>query len=180
MKSVRIDPFTLEFHTLPEGPTGQVDVRIRDSKGQDVFSGLVRYRRDRGGIQIHFPDRVLSWEVSRRTEDDGVVTWQSRERSEGWEVEGIRLLRSGEAVQGVSAGRLRSGMKVKSQMPGKILKCSVLVGDLVEVGAPLLVMEAMKMENEIRAPLSGRIKSLSVSVGSLVETGSVLLEIEKA
>jgi biotin carboxyl carrier protein len=71
-------------------------------------------------------------------------------------------------------------MKVKSQMPGKILKCSVLVGDLVEVGAPLLVMEAMKMENEIRAPLSGRIKSLSVSVGSLVETGSVLLEIEKA
>ena len=63
-------------------------------------------------------------------------------------------------------------------MPGKILRISVKAGDSVEKGQALLVMEAMKMENEIRASHSGKIAALKVSEGQAVETGADLCLID--
>ncbi len=60
-------------------------------------------------------------------------------------------------------------------MPGKILRVSVKPGDQVKKGQSIIVMEAMKMENEIKSPQDGVIKEVKVHVGQAVETGAELL-----
>ena len=63
-------------------------------------------------------------------------------------------------------------------MPGIILGITVKEGDDVNAGDAMLVLEAMKMENEIHAPRAGKIKKVHVSVGAEVRSGSVLVEFE--
>lgn len=62
-------------------------------------------------------------------------------------------------------------------MPGLIVRVEAREGDEVQAGQGLVVMEAMKMENELRAPSSGRVKAVHVSPGMAVEKGSVLVEL---
>ncbi len=75
-----------------------------------------------------------------------------------------------------------SGIKnegvIKAPMPGLIVKIEVAVGDRVEAGDGVLIMEAMKMENEIKAPVSGVIVSIDVQAGGAVEKNQRLLVIE--
>lgn len=66
---------------------------------------------------------------------------------------------------------------VKTPMPGRVLKVLVQEGDEVKVGQPLVVVEAMKMENELGAELTGVVKKIFVSPGATVEGGARLLEI---
>jgi glutaconyl-CoA decarboxylase len=68
-----------------------------------------------------------------------------------------------------------SGEPVTSPMPGTILKVNVNVGDAVKAGQVLMVLEAMKMENEIPSPRDGKVAQLLVSKGSTVDTGAPLL-----
>jgi biotin carboxyl carrier protein len=68
--------------------------------------------------------------------------------------------------------------RIKAPIPGQITRVIVTVGEEVEQGQPLLILEAMKMENEIRAPRAGRIKELTVSLGQRVTLHEVLAEIE--
>jgi len=63
-------------------------------------------------------------------------------------------------------------------MPGLILRVAVQVGDAVEAGQSLVVMEAMKMENELRSASHGTVKSIQVEVGTAVEKGVILVEME--
>ena len=63
-------------------------------------------------------------------------------------------------------------------MPGKVIAVKVAPGDTVGKGDELLVVEAMKMENAIRAPREGRVKSVSARVGDMVSPGVVLVELE--
>ncbi|HEY2851523.1 MAG TPA: biotin/lipoyl-containing protein [Gemmatimonadaceae bacterium] len=63
-------------------------------------------------------------------------------------------------------------------MPGMIVRVNVGQGDAVEPGQGLVVMEAMKMENELRATSRGTVKRVLVSAGTAVEKGVVLLELE--
>lgn len=66
------------------------------------------------------------------------------------------------------------GEKVCAPMPGNILDVKVKVGDTVKSGEVLLILEAMKMENEIMASVDGTVKSVDVQKGASVETGAVL------
>ena len=63
---------------------------------------------------------------------------------------------------------------VKAPMPGNILDVKVKVGDSVKSGDILLVLEAMKMENEILAPCDGKVSAVNVTKGSTVNSGDVL------
>lgn len=66
-------------------------------------------------------------------------------------------------------------LKVESPMPGSIFKIEVAVGDAVAEGQNLVILEAMKMENEIVAPRAGTVKQILVSQGTAVNTGDVLV-----
>ena len=67
------------------------------------------------------------------------------------------------------------GESVKAPMPGNILKVNVSVGQTVKEGDLLVVLEAMKMENEIFAPKSGTVAQVLVQKGSTVDTGATMV-----
>jgi biotin carboxyl carrier protein len=68
--------------------------------------------------------------------------------------------------------------EIKTSMPGKIVKVLVEKGDSVKEGQAVLILEAMKMQNEIKAPQSGKISHLGVKPGASVETNSLLFTVE--
>ncbi len=70
---------------------------------------------------------------------------------------------------------LAAGEPVNSPMPGTILRVEVKEGDSIQAGQLLVVLEAMKMENEILAPRDGKVVQVAVSQGTAVETGSPLV-----
>jgi biotin carboxyl carrier protein len=63
-------------------------------------------------------------------------------------------------------------------MPGKVLAVNVSVGEEVEIGKSLLTLEAMKMENVIKAEGIGKVKSIEVETGNTVDKGAVLIRFE--
>ena len=78
-----------------------------------------------------------------------------------------------------AAGSGTSGRKVvRSPMPGKVVQVSVEVGQRVEPGQALLIIEAMKMENELKSPMRGIVTEIKVRAGETVEGGAELLSIE--
>jgi biotin carboxyl carrier protein len=84
------------------------------------------------------------------------------------------------AIRALSgAGKEASGpAPLIAPMPGMIVRISVAVGDSVQAGQGLIVMEAMKMENELRAATPGTVKSILAREGPAVEKGALLLELE--
>lgn len=68
--------------------------------------------------------------------------------------------------------------KVASPMPGKVVRLLAQVGDEISAGQGLLVVEAMKMQNEIRSPKSGRVVAVFVAEGAAVSGGETLAEVE--
>jgi len=82
------------------------------------------------------------------------------------------------AAAGVrSGGKATSTGLVTSPMPGKVVKVLVKEGDEVEPGRPLIVVEAMKMENELVAEAAGTVKKVHVQTGDAVEGGAPLVTI---
>lgn len=67
-----------------------------------------------------------------------------------------------------------NGQTIVSPMPGTILRLEVSIGDTIAKGDTLMILEAMKMENEILAPNDGVVKQLNVSQGSSVNSGDIL------
>lgn len=88
--------------------------------------------------------------------------------------ERARVLRE---VSGVSARRQGTAHLV-APMPGLVVRVNVMEGDQVRAGQGLVVMEAMKMENELRAPAAGIVRRIVTPPGSAVEKGALLLEME--
>ena len=76
-------------------------------------------------------------------------------------------------LSGASAGEL------VSQMPGKVIKVMTAEGAVVNAGDTLIILEAMKMENEIKAGISGVVKSVQVEEGQVLESGHLMVEIEE-
>jgi glutaconyl-CoA/methylmalonyl-CoA decarboxylase subunit gamma len=68
-------------------------------------------------------------------------------------------------------------MSIKSPLPGTILEIKRRVGDAVKIGDTILIMEAMKMENDIKADIDGVISAIKVNVNDSVLEGEVLVEI---
>ena len=70
---------------------------------------------------------------------------------------------------------LSDGEPVNAPMPGNVLRIDVKEGDKVKAGQTLLILEAMKMENEIAAPKDGTVVQIATSKGAVVETGTPLI-----
>src|SRR5207248_10379539 len=77
------------------------------------------------------------------------------------------------------AGLADSGeQKLTASMPGKVVRIISAVGDQIKAGQGILVIEAMKMQNEVRSPKNGQLKKLLVGQGANVVAGEVLATIE--
>ena len=74
--------------------------------------------------------------------------------------------------------RIAASSQVSALMPGRVTSILVSEGELVSEGSPLLILEAMKMQNEVTSPLSGRVKSVLVSEGATVKKDAVLMIID--
>ena len=85
--------------------------------------------------------------------------------------------RTGRGAAETGAGA-HGEQKVVAPMPGRVVRVLVAAGDEVEARQPVVVVEAMKMENELRSPKTGRVKDVPVAAGAPVEAGRVLMVIE--
>ena len=79
---------------------------------------------------------------------------------------------------GIERGKTKVINAIKAPMPGLILEISVKVGQEVKENDPLLILEAMKMENSFLSPRDGIIKSIAVEKGNAVDKGQLLIEFE--
>mgnify|MGYP004637057805 FL=1 len=81
-------------------------------------------------------------------------------------------------VAAAPAAPAGAGERVAAPMPGNILSVNVAAGDTVKKGQVLMILEAMKMENEIMAPCDGKVTSVAVTKGAAVESGALLCTIQ--
>ena len=173
----KVGPFELEWLSVPRGPHGSARVRATRSGGSPV-EWDVSWREDADGIWIELPTGLHGYDFQAEKDDEGRRSFLISKRGSAEAFENIQVQKPGdERLAGSDAGK-RKGMKVKAQMPGKIVRVLVEVGQSVIKDQPLLVMEAMKMENEIRAHGEGVVKQLQVQPGQTVETGAPLLVLE--
>ena len=86
-----------------------------------------------------------------------------------------RRMRLGGLQSGI---QLQGRQKVSVPMPGKVIAVLVSEGDKIERGQGLVIVEAMKMENEVRCPINGEVKEVRVKAGDSLEAGATLMVVE--
>jgi biotin carboxyl carrier protein len=114
-----------------------------------------------------------SYEVKQETvgAESNVVVGQERFSATVRDPRSFRSRsRAGASEQGV--------MKIKAPMPGKVVRILAPAGAQVEIGQSVVVIEAMKMQNELKAPKTGVVKKINVAEGAAVEAGQALAEVE--
>ncbi|MEM7247228.1 MAG: biotin/lipoyl-containing protein [Acidobacteriota bacterium] len=84
------------------------------------------------------------------------------------------------ARSGAGLGEADGRAEVASPMPGRVVELKVAVGDTVEEGQTLVIVEAMKMANEYRSPMTGTVSAVKVAAGDAVDAGTVLIVVEAA
>lgn len=127
--------------------------------------------------------RLPEVRVSPRTADDRAAGIRCYETTvDGWvlevrvEDEPRALLRE-KAGQGAGGAGRRGSDTIRAQIPGRVVRLWVSEGDTVEAGQRLLAIEAMKMENEVRAPHAGTVEHIAVEPGSSIELRDELLRL---
>ena len=152
-----------------------LELKLRDV-GYRVQVARTGGRRFRIGISAGGPAQAADVDIERFDEHSGRMT-----------VNGVRFkVVTGThgpthlvEVDGITHRISRDeGGIVRSPVPALVVATPLQAGDEVEAGAPLLVVESMKMETVLRAPFRGRVRELAVSVGSQVEAGARLLRLE--
>jgi acetyl/propionyl-CoA carboxylase alpha subunit len=130
----------------------------------DRAHGIARLVGDGSAVPVIVEGSGAEWFVTLRGRRIPVSARSWRER----------LMAEAERAATVHSGPVA----VKATLPGLVIAVVVAVGDEVEEGAPLLTIEAMKMQNEVRAPRAGRVIEVSVASGVAVATGAALLRLE--
>ncbi|MFO0587761.1 MAG: biotin/lipoyl-containing protein [Polyangiaceae bacterium] len=149
-------------------PTGEIRVKVGDAILD--ADALVP---SPGVTNLRVDGRVLDLFMEGTPPDVGVIAAGRRFYAK---VESER-----ERALNAAAGRGASGKGdglVTSPMPGRVLKILVNEGDTVAPGTPLIVVEAMKMENELFAEREGKVAKVFVTPGTNVEGGAKLIEIQ--
>ena len=131
---------------------------------------FVAQRLPDGGMVVHLPGgRVRRVDVVGKGESFDVTL--------GGHVHMATARSERDAWLGAGRGHGASGGRVTTSMPGKIVKILVKEGDAVTVGQGMLILEAMKMENEVRAPMDGVVARIHVTEGGSVESDALLAEV---
>lgn len=147
------------FHVLLDGEPRELDVVRSGIHGLSIILGDEGVSRElqvtpssaRGEMLVTLGGRIIAASVNPR-----------------------QTGRAGSEGATAAAGE----QPVLAPMPGRVVRLLVQVGDDVGARQGVVVVEAMKMENELRAPKAGRVKEVNVTPGTSVEAGRVLLVIE--
>jgi len=143
---------------------GEVTLDGRHLEGKAV--------EDARGITVHIGKKRYRLLITR---------WGSMVEGTPYRVE-VRDLDPGRTLGGRETGTASSDtrVEVRPPMPGRIVHVAVKAGDRVARNAPLAVLEAMKMQNEIPAPVAGVVREVRVRVGQGVQASDVLVVLEPA
>jgi biotin carboxyl carrier protein len=120
-----------------------------------------------GLIQFLFGGNSYEFRVS---EHDGELTLDRNGSKQSVQVRDPRALRSRRAGGAGDAGP----MKITAPMPGKVVRVIAPEGTELEAGAGVIVIEAMKMQNELKSPKTGRVQKIAVAEGATVNPGDTL------
>ena len=151
--------------------------------GLSAWGDGVRYgvQLDDGPVRVvdatHPVPDVLSMLVESDAWEAGLV-----QTDEGFDVEILGIRHEAEVVdprrKALRLAESGGAAVIKTAMPGRVVRTLVEAGQQVHKGTPVVVVEAMKMENELKAPKDGVVRRVAVSAGQLVESGAVLVELE--
>ena len=156
----------------------QVEVEVIDSHTYDVRvddGPLVRvdaHKTPRTGYSLLIGGR--QYEGSVDDTEDGRLVVQVGSTAFDFKVADRRS----RLFAGVGVGTVTGRQELRAQMPGKIAKLLVRVGESVSADQPLVVIEAMKMENELKTPIAGVVSEIAVVEGAAVESQALLLVVE--
>jgi biotin carboxyl carrier protein len=165
------------FVTLePDGSPVEVDLRELPSGSLEVLVGNRRVDVDLafapGALSVRVDGRIVDLTTEGTPPELGIIASGHRSYVR---VESDRM----RAAAAAAAHRpSASEDMVRSPMPGRIVRVLVAPGDAIEPGQPLVVVEAMKMENEIRAKRAGTVAEVLVAAGATVEGNAKLLRLK--
>jgi biotin carboxyl carrier protein len=145
------------------------DIRVEPADGWrlelvDPQHGIGRLLNGSESVPVLVEREGTDWVVTVRGRRIPVTVRSWRER----------VLAEAETAAAAHAGPVA----VKATLPGLVVAVAVEAGAEVAVGSPLLTIEAMKMQNEVRAPRAGRVIEVAVEPGQTVATGALLLRLE--
>ena len=163
--------------------SGESERSIRVRRIGETAAGGVRYGisiGDQPEVEVDSVrpvDDVLSIVHQGRSWEAGLV-----EMEDGFEVEVVGIRHELEVMDPrKKALRMAEGAgssSLKTQMPGRIVRVLVAEGEAVLEGEPVIVVEAMKMENELKSPCEGTVESICVAEGDQVQARTVLIEFQ--
>lgn len=173
----------MRLDLLIDGKTYDVELVI----GKPVLVRLdgetyqVEVKKTKDGMQIVIDDKVFlvnvgesqisidghKHDVEVRNFRRGIPSWY-------YAVEEAGEVEAGKPVERISR---KEGM-IHPPMPGRVVSIKVKEGDVVKIGTPILVLEAMKMQNEIVSPVDGEVKEIKTTEGGLVDVGDMLVLIQ--
>jgi len=158
-REIEIEPIDRQagsFHLLLDGEE-QREVRVVSRKGD--------------WLTLEIDGRILDFMVFRLGDeyvvDQSIGSWPLRVLDQ-------RRI----AAAGLSAYEPEGVVTLKAQMPGKIIRVLKRKGDAVEAGEGLIIIESMKMQNQLKSPKSGVVRKCEVEDGQNVNAGQLLLEVE--
>ena len=143
---------------------------LRIKLGDDQYDIDVR-RTGGASFSVLVGDRAFDFAVARQNDELIVASRGSATR--------VSLQDSARRARGGAARAHGAGKaELKAMMPGRVVNLLVNVGDIVAAHQGVAVIEAMKMENELKAPKAGKVTEIKVAPGQTVEKGALLLVIE--
>ena len=172
----KVGTYELRWLKAPHGKRGSAKVEIKFGTAAPQILE-VSWRRDQDGLWLETPQGAFGYDLGSAKNDDGELRYHVTERNGDGLWTDLAFLRAGMPAASAGGDGKKKGLRVRAQMPGKILRVLVKEGEDVQKDQPLLVMEAMKMENEIRSPGPGKVVTVKVTEGQAVETGFDLIQL---
>jgi biotin carboxyl carrier protein len=159
----------MKYRVTIEGREREVDVTFTPSGAAEVLLDGAKVevdaRRVGGAVSLRIGDRVHDV-LSAGTDEVQIAVGAART---------VATISSDRPGQKRGAAAAKSSKELRAPMPGRIVRILVKAGDAVSAGQPLVVMEAMKMENELRAAAAATIDSIHVAEGASVEGRALLV-----
>jgi propionyl-CoA carboxylase alpha chain len=177
---------------LPGIPSGWRNVRSEDQQATFLIDDApheVRYRLDPGGLRVTIDGRPLpGTELGAAAPGHveltaGGIARQFSVHRVGDEVfvdSPLGAITLTEVERFPEPGAETMAGSLLAPMPGTVVRVAVAVGDAVEAGAPIVILEAMKMEHVVSAPAAGVVAELAVQAGQAVDAGTELARVEPA